>query len=263
MREDLDMLRTFLRTTAIAIGVALAASSFMLDASASASSPAASRPGSIIDPGDGRYAPVVDPAQFVDRIDNPYLPLLPGTRWVYEGGSGRRKERTVVTVLDDRRLVMGIRAVVVRDVVSLRDQLIEDTYDWFAQDRAGNVWYLGEKVKNYRNGKLVDSRGSWEAGVDGALPGIVMPASPRVGDAYRQEYYPGEAEDMFEIIHVGRRAVVPAGNFSDVLVTKDWNPLEPKVIEQKSYARGVGMISERKVAGDTGRAELVRHRPAR
>lgn len=133
----------------------------------------------VVDPGDGGlYAPAVDPARFVGVIDNPYLPLTTGSRWVYEGESDGEVERIEVTVLDDRRPVMGIDAVMVRDVVSVAGEIVEDTLDWFAQDIDGNVWYLGEEVQDFEGGRLVGTAGSWEAGVDGALPGIVMPAAP-------------------------------------------------------------------------------------
>jgi hypothetical protein len=211
----------------------------------------------VIDPGDGgNYAPTIDPADFVSVVDNPYFPLQPGTRWVYEG----EDERIETVVTDQHKRVMGVDVTVVRDTVSdLDGQLIEDTIDWFAQDRAGNVWYFGEESKDYEDGKVVSTDGSWEAGVDGALPGIVMPAEPKVGRAYRQEFYEGEAEDMAEIRRVGVHKEVPFGAFDDVVVTRDWNPFEPDVIEEKYYAPGVGMIFETKTAGDTGSAELIEH----
>lgn len=216
----------------------------------------------VIDPGDGgNYHPDIDPTEFVDTIDNPYMPLAVGSSWIYEGGDGEEIEDVEVVVTDQRKRVMGIDATVVRDTVHIDGELVEDTYDWFAQDREGNVWYLGETVKNYENGRLADTEGSWEAGVDGALPGIVMPAAPRVGMAYRQEFWEGEAEDLGEIKEVGGTQEVPAGRFDDVLTTTDWNPLEPAVIEEKQYAPGVGLIREQKVAGERGLVELVEFSP--
>jgi hypothetical protein len=213
----------------------------------------------VLDPGDrGSYAPVIDPADFVDQIDHPYLPLRPGNRWVYEGTDGDETEHIEVEVTLDRREVFGISAVVVRDTVTMNGQLVEDTYDWFAQDREGNVWYLGEETAEYEDGEVVSTEGSWEAGVDGALPGIVMPAAPAVGGAaYRQEYLPGEAEDMGQTIRVGETATVAAGRYADVVVTREWTPLEPEVVEEKSYAPGVGLVLEVKTAGGEGRVELV------
>jgi hypothetical protein len=215
----------------------------------------------VIDPGDaGEYAPAVDPANFVDTVDNPYLPYGTGARWVYEGVSDGEHERVEVVVTDEPKTVMGIRATVVRDTVHVDGQLVEDTHDWFAQDHAGNVWYLGEDVENYADGTLVDRDGSWEAGVGGALPGIVMPADPTVGDAYRQEFLRGEAEDMAEVIGTGGRQRVPAGSFDDLVTTRDWTPLEPDVVEEKQYAPGVGMIRETTV-GAEGAVELVEFTP--
>jgi hypothetical protein len=218
------------------------------------------RPAPVIDPGDdGAYAPAIDPDDFVGSIDNSYLPLIPGSRWVYEGRSGGDTERTEVVVTEDRRTVMGIEVTVVRDTVSADGELLEDTFDWFAQDRQGNVWYFGEASNEYEPGGAVSTDGSWEAGVSGALPGIVMPAQPRVGFAYRQEYLEGEAEDMGQVIGVGRRTSVALGDFDGVVVTRDWNPLEPSVIEEKHYAPGVGLVLEQRTEGGRERAELIEY----
>ncbi len=215
-----------------------------------------------IDPGDaGDYAPSVDPAEFVDVIDNPYLPYAVGSRWVYEGVSDGESERIEIEVLDDTREVMGITATVVRDTVYVDDEMVEDTYDWFAQDSDGNVWYLGEDTREFEDGVAVNAEGAWEAGIDGALPGIVMPGEPSVGDAFRQEYYPGEAEDMAEILEVGVARSIAFGEFDDVVVMGHWTPLEPEVIEEKWFASGVGMIYEAKTAGGEGSAELVEFTP--
>ena len=211
----------------------------------------------VIVPPAGPYDPAVDPANFVTAIDNPYLPWVVGSSWVYEGESDGELERIDVVVTDERRTVMGVAVTVVRDTVSVDGQVVEDTLDWYAQDVDGNVWYFGEEVKNFDAGRLTDTDGSWEAGVGGALPGIAMPADPTVGEAYRQEYFVGEAEDLGEVIAVGGAAEVPAGRFDDVVTTRDWNPLEPDVIEEKQYAPGVGLIAETKVTGDDGMVELV------
>jgi len=215
----------------------------------------------VIDPGDGgHYDPDIDPADFVKVIDNPYLPYRRGARWVYEGESDGELEHVEVTVTDGERTVMGVAVTVVRDTVSDADgQLIEDTFDWFAQDRDGNVWYFGELSKEYEDGELVGTEGSWEAGVDGALPGIVMPADPTVGFAYRQEYDEGEAEDMGEVVRVGVRKSVAAGSYEDAVVTRDWNPLEPDVVEEKYYAPRVGLLFETTTAGGEGSTELIEH----
>jgi hypothetical protein len=214
----------------------------------------------VIDPGDGgSYRPDVDPADFVTDIDHPYLPLTVGSRWVYESVGGEETERVEVVVTDDRRDVMGISAVVVRDSVSVDGEVVEDTFDWFAQDRVGNVWYLGEDSREIDGGEVVSTEGSWEAGLDGALPGIVMPAEAAVGMAYRQEYRACEAEDMAEVVAVGEQVTVSAGSFSEVLITHDWTPLEPDVVEEKSYARGIGLVRERKLTGAPEELVLVEH----
>jgi hypothetical protein len=217
----------------------------------------------VIDPGDGgNYNPDLDPASFVTGVDNPYFPLPVGARWVYDGNDDGDQEHIEVTVTDERKEVLGIPVVVVRDTVELEGELAEDTRDWYAQDREGNVWYLGEETAEYENGEVTSTEGSWEAGVDGALAGIVMPADPEVGDAYRQEFYEGEAEDMGEILQVDGTASVAAGEFDNLVVTRDWNPLEPDVVEEKSYAEGVGVVLEEKVEGGEGRIELTEFTPA-
>jgi hypothetical protein len=206
------------------------------------------------------YDPDVDPANFVDGIDNPYLPFVPGSRWVYEEESDGETERIEVVVTDERRDVMGISATVVRDTVTTEDgELIEDTFDWYAQDKDGNVWYLGEDTKEYEDGEVVSTEGSWEAGVDGAVPGIIMEADPTVGDAYRQEFYEGEAEDLAEVVRVGASESVEFGDFDDLIVIKEWNPLEPDVVEEKYFARGIGLVLEVKIEGAEGRGELIEH----
>jgi hypothetical protein len=200
------------------------------------------------------------PADFTTRIDNPYWPMTPGSRWVYrETDPEGARQRVVVTVTHRTKLVAnGITARVVRDTVTENGVLVEDTFDWYAQDRAGNVWYLGEQTKEYENGKVASTAGSWEAGVDGAQPGVVMPAHPRVGLAYRQEYYAGEAEDAGEIFGLDEQVEVPYGHFGHVLMTKDVNPLQPRALEYKFFARGVGPVLSVGVSGGSDREELVR-----
>jgi hypothetical protein len=204
------------------------------------------------------YAPRIDPAAFVEVIDNPYLPLAVGSSWRYEGTDDEGATEVVeITVLDETRPVMGVTTRVVRDRVTVDGELVEDTLDWYAQDAAGNVWYFGEEVKDYEDGRVVSTAGSWEAGVDGALPGIAMPASPRPGETFRQEYFAGEAEDMFEILAVDASIDTPTGTFTDALLTRDWTPLEPGVAEEKLYVAGIGKVAERQVEGGSGGVVLV------
>jgi hypothetical protein len=198
--------------------------------------------------------------KFTTRIDNPYLPMKPGSRWVYrETDTDGSVQRVVVKVtLRTRRIANGVTARVVRDTVTEKGRLVEDTFDWFAQDRRGRVWYLGEDTKEYENGRVVSTAGSWEAGIEGARAGIAMPARPRPGLQYRQEHAPGDAEDTARVLSVDDQAEVPAGHFERVLMTKDWNPLEPDVLEYKLYARGVGLVLALGVSGGGGREELLR-----
>ena len=197
---------------------------------------------------------------FSTHIDNPYWPMRPGTRWVYREGT----QRVVVRVTHRTKLVAaGIRGRVVRDTVTDGGTLVEDTSDWYAQDAKGNVWYLGEDTTEYDNGKPVSKGGSWEAGVDGARAGVVMLAHPRVGRRYREEHYPGHAEDGAKVLSRGEQVEVPYGHFRHVLMTKNFNPLEPNVLEYKFYARGIGPVLEIGVSGDRDMAELVRYRSGR
>jgi hypothetical protein len=206
----------------------------------------------------------LDPADFTTEIDNPYWPMEPGTRWVYrETDSEGTLQRVEVTVTrKTKQIANGVEARVVHDVVTEDGEPVEITDDWYAQDSTGNVWYMGEKTAEYENGKVVTREGSFEAGVDGAQPGIIMPADPEPGLTYRQEYYEGEAEDRGEIVSLDEQAEAPFGHFKNVLMTKDTNPLEPKVLEFKFYARGVGPVVAVSVSGGSDREELIEfHRP--
>ncbi|MFN2526420.1 MAG: hypothetical protein ABR505_09190 [Actinomycetota bacterium] len=207
------------------------------------------------------YNVEIDPADFVAKIDNPYLPLLPGTTHVYKGASEGETETVIVAVTRKTKEVLGVTCTVVRDVARVEGEIVEKTFDWFAQDRYGNVWYFGENSLEYENGEPAGRAGSWEAGVDRAQPGIVMLGDPQIGDVYRQEYYLGEAEDMGEVLALDASVQVPFGSFSDVLVTADTTPLEPNVLEHKFYARGVGVVLERSVQGPKGKLELIEVRP--
>ncbi|MEW6585306.1 MAG: hypothetical protein AB1442_06800 [Nitrospirota bacterium] len=212
--------------------------------------------------GEDPYDPQIDPANFVDPsligsfiLPNSYFPITRGKSWTYEGGG----EIITVTVTDDTKLILGVTCAVVRDVVRVNGEVIEDTEDWFAQDTAGNIWYFGEISQEFEDGELVSLEGSWKAGVDRAKPGIVMKAAPQVGDAYRQEFLLGEAEDVAEVLSVTGSATVPAAACNgDCVVTRDFSPLEPDVEENKYYAPNIGLILE--VDVETGaRVELTSH----
>ena len=201
----------------------------------------------------------LNPADFTTRITNPYWPMRPGSRWVYrETDSEGTKQRVVVTVTNRTKLIAnGVTARVVHDVVTEKGQPVEVTDDWYAQDRAGNIWYLGEATTEYENGKPRTTAGSFEAGVDGAQAGVVLPARPRPGLRYRQEYYKGEAEDRARIVSLREKAEVPFGFFKRVLMTRDENPLSPKVLEFKFYARGIGPVLAVSVSGGSDHEELI------
>jgi hypothetical protein len=204
----------------------------------------------------------LDPADFSADIDNPRWPMTVGSRWVYRvtDSSDGSKMRDVIKVTDRTKMIAdGIEARVVRDVVSDHGKPIEVTKDWYAQDSDGNVWYFGEHTIEYRHGKPSDN-GSWEAGVDGALPGIALPAKPEVGMSYREEYSKGEAEDQSRVLALDEQAEVPAGHYTDVLMTEDFSPIEPKVSELKFYARGSGQaVLAVDVSGGSEREELVKY----
>jgi hypothetical protein len=200
----------------------------------------------------------LDPDDFSTTIDNPYWPMRPGSKWVFRETDGKGGEQLVeVTVTSETKLIAGIEARVVHDVVTEDRELVEDTLDWYAQDADGNIWYLGEDTKEYENGEVVSTEGSWEHGVDGAQGGIAVPAEPRPGLAYRQEYYAGKAEDAAEVLSVEERVQVPFGKFDHVLMTRDFTPLDPDLVEHKFYARGVGPILALTISGGSDREELV------
>jgi hypothetical protein len=203
------------------------------------------------------YHPKIVPNEFSIVIDNPFFTLSPGTTYTYESVKHKGAEVNRVVVTDKTRKVMGVTTRVVWDRVWLNDRLIEETYDWYAQDKEGNVWYFGEDSTEYGRDGKPHKEGSWEAGVNGAQPGIVMLAQPKPGEPYRQEYLKGEAEDMGQVESLNERVVVQLGTFTDCLKTKDWSALEPKSIEHKFYSREVGNLVLELEGRDQHRVELI------
>ena len=197
------------------------------------------------------------PGDFVTSIDNKYFPLRPGTTFLYSGKQEGQARRVSVFVTHKTKEIAGIRATVVLDQVLGDGKPEEKTFDWYAQDKRGNVWYLGEDSSDYVNGKWVRSDGSWETGVDGAKPGIVMQADPSSGDLYRQEYYAGHAEDMARVLRADASVAVPYGSFARALETSEWTPLERGVIEHKYYVKGVGNVRTVMVKGGAEEERLV------
>ena len=201
----------------------------------------------------GSYKPDISASDFSSStvITNTYFPAPVGKKYIYEGETPDGSERVEEIRLTETKVIMGITCIVVNFKEYVDDELKEETRDWYAQDNDGNVWYFGEAVDNYEDGVLVDHDGSWEAGVDGAQPGIIMPADPYVGKRYREEYYPGEAEDEAAIIAKGLDVTVPYGSFTNCIQTKNWTALEPGIIENKFYAPGIGMVKEVNLDDDT------------
>ena len=195
------------------------------------------------------YKPAIDPANFQSKVDNPYFPLVPGTTRKYEEKGGGETTENEITVTSDTKEIMGVKCIVVHDVVTQKGAVKEDTWDWYAQDKQGTVWYFGEATKEFKAGGRVSHEGSWEAGVNGAQPGIIMPGDPQPGKPFRQEYMPSKAEDMAQIIATNETLTVPAGTFTGCVKTKDWSMLESGN-EYKWYAKGVGVVRTQATGGE-------------
>jgi hypothetical protein len=215
--------------------------------------------GSLALSGDARGATVggVHPADFTDPRPNIYFPLEPGTVSRYVGAEDGERFRERIVVTHPTREVAGVTTVVVLDVLRVNGELAERTEDWYQADDEGNVWYFGEDTAEYEDGEVVSTSGSWEAGVDGAVAGIVMPAEPRPTVAYRQEFYRGAAEDQAWIVRRNDHVTVPYGDLDHVVRTYEWSRLEPGVMGLKLYAPGLGIVRERLIAGGTERLALA------
>jgi hypothetical protein len=243
------MRKRVLRATPLA-GIAL------IIAAAAAGQSTSLPPGQLA-PIHGPYAPKIDPANFGTKIDNPYLPFKPGTRIHFVGVRGKTKQTDTEMVTHRTRMIVGVTATAVRDTVAEHGRAVERTDDWYAQDKQGNVWYMGEDSFELQHGHFVRASDSWQAGVKGGQPGIIMPAHPKPGDAYRQEYFPpGKALDEARVLRLSGKLRVPFGSFRHVLVTSEFSPAEPQT-EQKLYARGVGEIAEKVVKGHHEAFRLV------
>ncbi len=208
----------------------------------------------------GSEVVTLDPADFVSQIDNQWWPMAPGSVWVsreskIEGNFAKVR----VEVLDRTKEIVGITATVVHDTLTKRGVMRENTFDWYAQDTCGNIWYLGENTREYKHGEVVSTEGSWETGVDGAQAGVAVPADPQVGLKYRQEYLAGEAEDNAEVLSLSEQVQVPYGHFRNVVLTKETTPVEPRVLEYKFYVMGVGPVLAIGISGGSDREELLRY----
>jgi hypothetical protein len=205
-----------------------------------------------------RHLPTPAPSTWVNAVTNPYFPLRPGTTFHYDGETEGVPSTDDMEVTRRTKTILGVRCIEVHDRVYTDGVLSEDTLDWYAQDSDGNVWYFGEDTKELdENGDVTSTEGSWQAGVNGAQPGIIMEADPHVGDKYQQEFSTGVAEDMAQVLGVNKSICVTYGCFDDTLVTKEWTPLEKGVTAHKVYARGVGLVFEETVKGGEERSELV------
>src|ERR671925_719016 len=213
---------------------------------------------STLAPMHGPYSPKIDPANFVDTIDNPYFPLEPGTGFHYKGvaENGTTPQRDDMVVTPRTIQILGVTCTVVRDTVTSHGRPIEKTFDWYAQDKDGNVWYMGEDSRELEHGHFVKASDSWKGGVKGAKPGIIMPGNPQKGDQYRQEYYPHYALDQAKVLGSGGPVHVPAGSFSRTLLAEETSPIDP-AHERKYYVAGVGDVEEVTVAGNHEHIRLV------
>jgi hypothetical protein len=192
--------------------------------------------------GGAPYDPVIDPSNFVPQIDNPYFPLTPGTTFIYEGQTAQGFEHVEFAVTHNTRVILGVTCVEVHDTVTTDGQLTEDTLDWFAQDRDGNVWYFGENTHELEDGLITTIDGTFMAGVNGDKPGIIMKARPAIGDFYRQEFSLDNAEDFAETLSLTETVVVPAGTFHNCLKSQETTPLETDLLEDKFFAPSVGNV---------------------
>ena len=190
-----------------------------------------------------------NPGNFVGTVDNPLFPLPLGRRLIYRGTGDGEPMRVVTDVTRQHKTILGVAVVVVLDRVFVGGELAELTYDWYAQDRHGNVWYLGEDTKEFEGGEVVSTAGSFEAGKNGARAGIIMRAHPKVGLTTPQESAPGVAEDRSRVVDKNVTVTVPYGTLRHCIKTEETTPLEPDVLENKWYCPGVGIARERDVRG--------------
>ena len=215
-------------------------------------------PNAVTSPATPASAGKVDPADFVATVDNPWFPLPAGGKWTYRGEKDGIASHEVVTVTGETKTIQGIDCTVVHDVLYQKGHIAERTDDYYAQDKSGTVWYFGEDTAELNaNGEVTSREGTWHSGKDGASAGIFMTASPQVGESHRQEYLKGHAEDHYAVVALGRSVHVPGVSNKDALLTKEWTPLEPNVLDHKFYVQGIGTVLEQTVRGGSERNALV------
>lgn len=250
------MNRSTLARAILALGVACA---LIGGASAAATTYAGTQTPGPIESGAGPGWPAtLSPRDFVAHVENPWFPLKPGSEYRYTGLKGQTKTVDVVKVTDRTKRILGVKATVVHDVVSVNGRPEEVTDDYYAQDRHGNVWYFGEATKELdSHGNTTSTEGSFQAGVNGARAGVLIPGHPKVGLVARQEFSEGQAEDHFKVLNLNASVSVPFVSSHNALRTKEWTPLEPKVLDNKYYVRGIGTVREIAVKGPVERLRLV------
>jgi hypothetical protein len=202
--------------------------------------------------------PLPRAADFSARVDNPWFPLIPGTTYVYRGVKDGHPSRDVLTVTHKTKLIAGAPCVVIEDRLYLSGYLEERTTEWYSQDKQGNVWYFGENTAELaRDGHVTSTSGAWRAGVNGAKPGLFMFAHPKVGQTAQQEFYKGQAADHFRVLSLHASASTPYTSSTNAMLTEEWTPLEPGVVDHKLYVRGIGTVLEQTERGPNERNELV------
>lgn len=243
----------------LALGVACA----LIGGASAAATPYAgtATPGPIKSGAGPGWPTTLSPSDFVARVDNPWFPLLPGSEYRYRGSKDGMKTVDVVKVTGRTKRILGVETTVVHDVVSVNGRPEEVTDDYYAQDRKGNVWYFGESTEELdSHGRTVSTEGSFQAGVNGARAGVLIPGHPKVGQTGRQEFRKGQAEDHFKILDLNAHVSVPFVSTDHALRTVEWTPLEPKVLDNKYYVRGIGTVREIAVKGPVERLRLVAFR---
>jgi hypothetical protein len=245
---------TILRSSA-AVGIAVSALVGVLAPADASSASAPPPPRWVLH---GKYAPTIDPASFVAKVNNRYFPLKPGTAFHFRGVRDSTAQTDDMVVTHQVKRVLGVRCTVVRDTVSAHGGPVERTFDWYAQDTQGHVWYMGEDSLELKNGRFVRASDSWQAGGKGAKPGLIKRGTPRAGAVYRQEYYPpGGALDQARVLGLSDSIRVSAGTFRRPLVTIEWSPVEPQ-LEKKYYVAGIGEVMEKVVAGGHEQFQLAK-----
>jgi hypothetical protein len=195
------------------------------------------------------YHPLFDPSDFSANVDNPWFPLPVGKTYVYTGTKDGKPARELLTPSASTKVIAGVECRVVVDKLYLSGRLAEDTLDYYTQDRDGNVWYFGEATRSIEENGSVDTSGSWTAGVAGAQPGVFMEADPQIGREFRQEYLKGEAEDQFKVVSLSEHVTIPYGTFDGAQRTEETTTLEPGILDNKYYVKGVGEVREIQVKG--------------